>query len=123
MPQMDVPPLPSSLWWDETPSVGGSGGVGRGGVAAIRENMTHSVGGEFFALRAVTVAIFPHNRSSTHDLALPLPRLRFDYGVTRKVQAASDTQSGDGATVRYPLRRLRQKKMAVAKPTIPKMAP
>ena len=85
---MDVPPLPSSLWWDETPSVGGSGGGGRGGVAAIRENMTHSVGGEFFALRAVTVAIFPHNRSSTHGLALPLPRLRFDYGVTRKVQAA-----------------------------------
>ena len=42
---------------------------------------------------------------------------------SRKCKPTSITQSGDGATVAYPLRRLRRKKMAVAKPTMPKMAP
>ena len=63
-------------------------------------------------------AVLPINR--------PLPLISrpwFGARVRPRVQAASGPQSGDGATVAYPLRRLRRKKMAVAKPTMPKMAP
>jgi len=61
-------------------------------------------------LRAVAAAVLPRDRTQTPPLALPISRFRCGSGVKPKVQAASGTQSGDGATVRYLLRRLRRKK-------------
>ena len=54
--------------------------------------------------------------------SLPLPRLRFDDRVRPKVQAYQRYAERGGSNCALPLRRLRRKKVAVAKPTMPKMA-